>query len=154
MLKYCFIVTAISLTTATYALQSGSNDRNKTVSDNDASPSIESLLPYQSAIASFQRKMPEDDTLAFAIAINSPSESYAAMIKRELENEPKYSITVTVTALRHSSTGEVEKWRVFGVSKRCRLGDLSEVKHHELVGWAYSVAGYFNSTLSSFSYRL
>lgn len=155
MRKCCFIIIAIFLAVTTYAAQSGSTERSSPVPDNnDSSPSVESLVPYQSAIASFKRKMPEDETLAFVIVINSPSESYATMIKGELENKPDYEINVTITALRNSSTGEVETWRVFGVSKRLRPGELSEAKHHELAGWAYSVAGYFNSTLNSFNYRL
>lgn len=154
MFKCCFIIAAMLLTTTTYAAQNGGTDRSKPVSDDDSIPSVESLLPYQSAIASFQRKIPEDETLAFVISITSSAESYATMIKRELESQPDYEITVTVTPLRNSATGETETWRIFGVSKQVRLGDLSEAKHHELAGWAYSVAGYFNSTLNSFNYRL
>lgn len=155
MLKSCFIIAVILFTTTTNAAQSGGIDRSKPVSDKDDSmPSLESLLPYQSPIASFQRKMPEDEKLAFVITVKSSSESYATMVKRELEAQPDYEITVTITPLRNSSTQEVETWRVFGVSKQLRVGDLSEAKHHELTGWAYSIAGYFNSTLASFNYRL
>lgn len=122
-------------------------------SDSNPAPSVESLLPYQSAIASFKRKVPEDETLAFVITINSPAESYATMIQRELESREEYGITVTVTPLRNTSTLEVENWRILGVSKPLRVGDLSEDEHHAIAGWAYSMAAYFMSSLSNFAYR-
>lgn len=117
-------------------------------------PSVEALLPYQSAIASLRRKMPEDETVAFTIAITSPAESYAVMIQRELESRKEYGIRVTVTPLRDTSTLEMASWRIFGLSRPLRLGDLSEDEHHAIAGWAFQVAGYFESTLKSFAYRL
>lgn len=121
--------------------------------DGDYVPPVDALVPYQSAIASFRRKLPEDEMLSFAISIMSPAESYATMIQRELESKPEYGITVTVTPLRNTQTREVETWRIYGVSKPLRLGDLSEDEHHAIAGWAFQVAGYFQSTLQNF-YRL
>lgn len=120
----------------------------------NAYPSVEALLPYQSPIASFQRKLPADATLAIALVIVSPAESYATMIQRELERTTEYGFTVTVTALRDPQTREVETWRVYAVSKAIPFGDLSEELHHTIAGWAFSVASYFDSTLTSFAYRL
>lgn len=122
--------------------------------DGEYVPPVDALVPYQSAIASFRRKLPEDEMIAFAISIMSPAESYATMIQRELESKPGYGITVTVTPLRNARAGEVETWRIYGVSKPLRVGDLSEDEHHAIAGWAFEVAGYFQSTLQNFAYRL
>jgi hypothetical protein len=117
-------------------------------------PSVDALLPYQSSLASLRRKLPEDETAAFVISVMSPAESYATMIQRELESRSEYGITVTVTPLRNPATREVETWRIHGISRPLRIGDLDESEHHTIAGWAFSVAAYFQSTLQSFSYRL
>lgn len=155
-MKFVWFAGMAMLALTAYSAQNDNDDPNGRgfmKNDDTQAPSVESLVPYQSAIASLRRKMPEDETLSFAITINSPAESYATMIKRELESRPEYGITVTVTPLRNTSTLEVENWRVYGVSKPLRVGDLSEDEHHAIAGWAYSVAGYFMSTLSNFAYR-
>ena len=121
--------------------------------DSEYVPSVDALVPYQSAIASFRRKLPEDEMLAFTISIMSPAESYAIMIQRELESKSEYGITVTVSPVRNPGTREVEAWRLYGVSKPLRLGDLSEDQHHAIAGWVFAVAGYFQSTLRNFAYR-
>lgn len=134
-----------STDTTTYA------DAKMTTSD---APSVDALVPYQSAIASFQRKMPPDETVAFVMTIVSPAESYATMIQRELESKGEYGITVTVTPMHIPGTRDVARWRIHGVSKSLRLGDLSEAEHHAIVGWAFEIATYFQSTLQNFAYRL
>lgn len=117
-------------------------------------PSVESLTPYQSAINFFQAKLDDDETLAFVFTIKSPAESYATMIEKTLKNKPEYDITVTITPMRKSGTREIESWRIHGVSKQLRFGDLSEEKHHEITGWIYDLSGYFKSDLQSLAYRL
>lgn len=117
-------------------------------------PSVESLTPYQSAMDFFQGKLKDDDTLAFTFVIISPAESYAIMIERTLKSKAEYGITVTISPKRKTGTMEIESWRIHGVSKQLRFGDLSEEKHHEITGWIYDLSGYFNSDLQSLAYRL
>lgn len=122
--------------------------------ENEPAPSVDALIPYQSTIESFRRKMPADEEIAFVVTITSPAESYATMIQRELESKTEYGINVTVTPLRDPQTREVKSWRIYAVSKPLQLGELSEEKHHAIAGWAFGVAGYFQSTMLSFSYQL
>ena len=97
--------------------------------------------------------MPDDDTVRFVFSITSEAESYATMVKRTLENDPRYDIEITLTPF-YNMDRTVDSWRIFGISKELRLGDLGEEEDHTIVGWVYSVATYFKSELKYLSYRL
>lgn len=139
----------------------GQDDRNTTgtgkgnMKNNDKYiPSVESLTPYVSSITFFKGRLKEEDMLELVFTISSPAESYATMIKNTLESKSGYNFTVTITPIRDPGTREPESWRIHGISKKLRVGDLSGEEHHAVTGWIYSLSVYFKSDLKTLAYRL
>ncbi len=116
-------------------------------------PSVDNLAPYQSAVDFFRNKLGADDTLAFTFSIHSPAEGYMEMIMQTLAEREEYGLTLTPTPnLKRPPSPEI--WRIHGVSKPYRYGELTDAMHFEALGWVYDVCRYFESELVSFNYRV